>query len=139
MAAKSTQKHLNIQILAQKSVFHYSGEVKGTIKVYIYATVSGKEPLNDWLESLDGSVRGKVEARIDRLEQGNFGNSKALKDGLFELKFKSPAFRIYFARIGNEILLLISGGDKSRQSEDIARAKEYLADYRRRYENKKAP
>lgn len=124
-------------ILAQKSILHYSGDMSQPIRIHIYATTSGKEPFNDWLDSLDGSIRGKVEARIDRLEQGNFGNSKALKDGLFELKLKSPAFRVYYAEIGKEIILLISGGDKSRQSDDIEKAKEYLADYRSRYGNKK--
>lgn len=94
-------------------------------------------PFNEWLDSLDGSVRGRVEARIDRLEQGNFGNAKALKDGLFELKFKSPAFRVYYAELGKEIVLLISGGDKTRQSNDIQQAKDYLADYRSRYGCKK--
>ncbi|MBY0383768.1 type II toxin-antitoxin system RelE/ParE family toxin [bacterium] len=107
------------------------------VKIIIYGTASGKEPLNDWLDSLDGSVRGKVTARIDRLEQGNFGNAKGLKDGLFELKFKSPAFRLYYAEVGKEIVLLISGGDKRRQSEDIQKAKEYLTDYRSRYGIKK--
>jgi putative addiction module killer protein len=111
--------------------------VKPPIKIYFYATKLGKEPFYDWLNSLDGSVRGKVESRIDRLEQGNFGNAKALKDGLFELKFKSPAFRIYYAEIGKEIVLLISGGDKAKQSDDIQKAKDYLADYRSRYEIKK--
>ena len=107
------------------------------IKIHIYATTLGNEPFNDWLDSLDGSVRGRVTSRIDRLEQGNFGNAKALKDGLYELKFRSPAFRVYYAEVGKEIVLLISGGDKTRQSDDIQEAKEYLADYRSRYGNKK--
>ena len=85
------------------------------IQIIIYETASAREPFNEWLDSLDGSVRGRVEARIDRLEQGHFGKAKALKGGLFELKFNSPAFRIYYAEIGNEIILLIFGGDKSRQ------------------------
>ena len=119
------------------SSLHYSRDASQSIKIHIYATILGDEPFNDWLDSLDGSVRGRVEARIDRLEQGNFGNAKALKDGLYELKFKSPAFRIYYAEVGKEIVLLISGGDKTRQSDDIKEAKEYLADYRSRYGNKK--
>lgn len=116
---------------------HYSGDWSQSMRVIIYVTVTGQEPFQDWLDSLDRSARGRVEARIDRLEQGNFGHAKALKDGLFELKFRSPAFRIYFAEIGKELILLITGGDKSRQPDDIERAKLYLADYRSRYGNKK--
>lgn len=108
-----------------------------TVQIIIYATTSGREPFNDWLNSLDGSVRSKVAARIDRLERGNFGRIKSLKDGLLEMKFQSPAFRIYYAAIGKEIILFISAGDKTHQSDDIRKAKEYLEDYRRRYGSKK--
>jgi putative addiction module killer protein len=132
-----TKKQKRKLKLAKKLILHYSGVVSQPIKINFYATTSGKEPFYDWLNSLDGSVRGKVEARLDRIEQGNFGNAKALKDGLFELKFKSPAFRIYYAEIGKEIVLLISGGDKTKQSDDIQKAKGYLADYRSGYGSKK--
>lgn len=132
-----TKKQKKKRKLAKKVVLHYNVGVSQPIRIHIYATTSGKEPFNEWLDSLDNSVRGKVEARIDRLEQGNFGNAKALKDGLFELKLKSPAFRVYYAEVGKEIILLISGGDKTRQTDDIEKAKEYLADYRSRYGSKK--
>ncbi len=111
--------------------------MKTTFELIFYETITGKEPFNEWLNSLDGSVRGKVEARIDRLEQGQFGNAKALKDGLYELKFKTPAFRVYYSLLGKQIILLVTAGDKSKQSDDIKKAKEYLEDYRGRYENKK--
>ena len=110
-------------------------EVKSAYEILIYETESGNEPFNDWLDSLDNSVRGKVTARIDRLKKGLFGNAKALKDGLYELKFKNPAFRIYYAMVGKQVVLLVSGGDKTLQSKDIKQAKEYLEDYRSRYEN----
>lgn len=106
-------------------------------EIVIYETSNHKEPFNEWLDTLDMSVRGRVEARIDRLETGQFGNTKSLKDGLFELKIKSPAFRIYYAMIGKNLVLLITGGNKTLQSKDIKKAKSYLEDYRSRYENKK--
>ncbi len=107
------------------------------MELVVYATAAGREPLSEWLDSLDGSVRGRVMARIDRLGAGQFGNAKGLKDGLYELKFKNPAFRVYYSMFGRQIVLLISAGDKSNQSDDIKRAKEYLEDYRGRYESKK--
>jgi putative addiction module killer protein len=106
-------------------------------EIIIYETESGKVPFSEWLNLLDGSVLGKVTARIDRLGVGQFGNTKALKNGLFELKLKNPAFRIYFAVVGKQIILLIFGGDKSKQSDDIKKSKEYLNDYRSRYGNSK--
>lgn len=110
--------------------------MKSAYKILVYQNASGEEPFSEWLESLDRSVKGKVIARVDRLTRGLFGNAKALKDGLLELKFRNPAFRIYYAIIGKHVILLISGGDKNQQSKDIKEAKEYLADYRRRYESK---
>lgn len=104
-------------------------------RVLIYENAVGRQPFNEWLSTLDKSSRGKVIARLDRLEKGLFGNAKSLKDKLYELKFTNPAFRIYYAMIGDQILLLLSGGDKSRQSQDILRAKEYLSDFRSRYED----
>jgi putative addiction module killer protein len=111
--------------------------MKSSFELVIYETSRGRQPFSEWLDSLDGSVRGKVEARVDRLMKGQFGNSKALKDGVFELKFKNPAFRIYYAMIKRQVVLLISGGDKSRQSDDIKEAKICFQDYRSRYENEK--
>jgi len=110
-------------------------KVKSAYEIRIYETASGNEPFNDWLDSLDNSVKGKVIARVDRLKKGLFGNAKALKNGLYELKFKNPVFRIYYAIVGKQVILLVSGGDKNQQSKDIKEAKEYLEDYRSRYES----
>lgn len=112
--------------------------VQTSFELLIYATASGKEPFNDWLDSLDRSLRVRVESRINRLMvMGHAGNAKALKDGLFELKWKNPPFRVYYSLVGKQIILLISAGDKSKQTDDIKKAKEYLADYRSRYGIKK--
>lgn len=110
-------------------------KVKSAYEILIYETASGNEPFNEWLDSLDNSVNGKVIARVDRLKKGLFENAKALKDGLFELKFKNPSFRIYYAIVGKQVVLLVSGGDKNLQAKDIKQAKEYLEDYRSKYEN----
>lgn len=124
----------NLRIMSPYAIVE---KVKLAFEIIIYETISGSEPINDWIDSLDNSVKGKVIARIDRLKKGQFGNAKGLKDGLYELKFKNPAFRIYYAIIGKQVVLLISGGDKTFQSKDIKQAKGYLEDYRSRYESKK--
>lgn len=132
MTKKTKKQRRKLRILP---IYAIVEKVKSAYEILIYETASGNEPFNDWLDSLDNSVKGKVIARVDRLKKGLFGNAKALKDGLYELKFKNPAFRIYYAIVGKQVILLVSGGDKNQQSKDIKEAKEYLEDYRSRYEN----
>jgi putative addiction module killer protein len=72
-------------------------------------------------------------ARIDRLSAGNFGDCKALRGGLFELRIDwGPSYRVYYAQVGRTCVLLLCGGDKSKQASDIKRALEYIKDYRER-------
>jgi putative addiction module killer protein len=106
---------------------------EGSFQILFYQTANEREPFSDWLDSLDGSVQSHVTARIDRVERGLMGDAKSLKDGLYEFRFKNPAFRIYFAVIEHQKILVILGGTKGRQSNDIVKAKEYLIDYRSRY------
>jgi putative addiction module killer protein len=75
----------------------------------------------------------KIVARIDRLSLGNFGDCKALGNGLFELRIDwGPGYRVYYALAGRVFVLLLCGGDKRKQASDIRRALEYLKDYRKR-------
>lgn len=79
-----------------------------------------------WFRSLrDRKVRGLIVRRVERLELGNFGDSKSLGDGVHELRLKfGPGYRVYFMHRGVRIVLLLCGGDKGSQSRDIARAKQ---------------
>jgi putative addiction module killer protein len=99
-----------------------------------YLTVSGRDVFGEWLSGLkDVRTRAKVVARIDRLSAGNFGDCKALRGGLFELRIDwGPGYRVYYAHVSKACVLLLCGGDKRRQSSDIQRALEYLKDYRER-------
>ena len=78
-----------------------------------------------WLEGLrDRKARRVVAVRLGRLQQGLFGDSKAVGDGVREARIHfGPGYRIYFQVRGSEIILLLCGGDKSTQSADIVRAK----------------
>ncbi len=99
-----------------------------------YLSVSGRDIFGEWLAGLkDIRTRAKIVARIDRLTAGNFGDSKALRDGLFELRVNwGPGFRVYYALVGKACVLLLCGGDKSKQLSDIKRALELLKDYKER-------
>lgn len=78
-----------------------------------------------WLDRLrDDRAVLRIQARIDRLVIGNFGDMKFVGGGLGELRVDyGPGYRVYFARRGTEIVLLLCGGDKDSQVSDIARAK----------------
>ena len=75
-----------------------------------------------------------VLKRIERTKIGLFGDHKSVGKGVSELKFKT-GIRIYYAEIDNQILLLLLGGNKTRQSDDIKKAQEYLNNYLERTKN----
>ena len=77
-----------------------------------------------WLSKLrDLNGKGRILTRIKRAELGNLGDYKALGKGLFEMKIDSgPGYRLYFTRVKDKIIILVSGGNKSSQVNDIKKA-----------------
>ena len=89
-----------------------------------YVDKEGDCPFGNWVSSLDSSIRGRVESRLTRLRLGNFGDHKALGDGVYELRFFfGSGYRVYYAISGKRVVLLLAGGDKKKQSRDIKMAK----------------
>ncbi len=102
--------------------------VKYHIKVYLQN--NGRAPYSEWIESLDGSVRARIVARIARFEDGHFGDYKSVGDGVIEARFFfGSGYRIYFSIQNDQIILLLTGGDKSTQDKDVDKAKEFLKSY----------
>ncbi len=101
-------------------------------EIQIYRTPNGRQPFTEWLESIrDTNMRDRMQARLEKLEESNFGDYKSVGEGVFELRFHfGSGYRIYFAQIGNAIVLLLCGGDKSSQTGDIERAKAYWREYK---------
>ena len=79
-----------------------------------------------WFSNLkDRRAKARVQARIDRLEIGNFGDVASVGEGGSELRIHyGPGYRVYFVRQGSVIVVLLCGGDKGSQSSDIAKAQE---------------
>ena len=93
-------------------------------EITVIETEDGRSPFEEWYFSLkDKKVKARILARIDRLRDGNFGDWKSLKEGVFELRIAFGAgYRIYFARVENRIVVLLGGGDKGNQQKDIDKA-----------------
>jgi putative addiction module killer protein len=104
------------------------------IEIRHYVNRAGKDVFDDWLTQLaDARAQAKIATRINRLAAGNFGDCKSLRQGLYELRIGwGPGYRVYYAMIGGECVLLLCGGDKRRQSSDIERGLEFLKDYKER-------
>ncbi len=78
----------------------------------------------DWINALrDRAGRARIQVRVDRLVHGNPGQYRNLTDGVSELKIDfGPGYRVYYTERGGEIIVLLAGGDKSSQQQDIKMA-----------------
>jgi putative addiction module killer protein len=78
-----------------------------------------------WLRDLrDVRARARIQIRIDRLSLGNPGDATPVGEGVSEMRIDyGPGYRVYFARRGKALVVLLCGGNKQTQDEDIARAK----------------
>lgn len=97
-------------------------------------TARGVCPVRKWLQALpDAKAKVAVIRRIDRIVPGNFGDHKFIGSGIWELRIDvGPGYRIYYRHIGLTAVLLLCGGSKRTQSQDIRNALDFWADYQRR-------
>lgn len=103
-------------------------------RIRVYRTKDGKQPFSMWLKKLrDQRAQQRIDAWLARVALGNFGDCKAIGDGVLELRIDyGPGYRVYLGRDGEDLVILLSGGDKSKQSKDIATAKDFWTDYKSR-------
>jgi len=82
------------------------------------------DTFNDWLTNLrDKQAVRRIQMRIDRAEDGNFGDCAPVGEGVSEMRIHyGPGYRVYFVQRGLEVVILLAGGDKSTQSKDIKTA-----------------
>ena len=99
-----------------------------------YQHEDGRVPVTEWLSSLrDMRARAQIEVRLRRVSVGNFGDCKAVGEGVSELRVDvGSGHRVYFGRHGLTVIILLWGGDKGSQQIDIAKAKTFWADWKRR-------
>jgi putative addiction module killer protein len=95
-----------------------------------YVSLGGTSPFRKWLDGLSLEARARVQARIFRFESGNLGDHKTVGEGVWEARLDfGPGYRVYFAKLGRTVILLLAGGDKRSQKKDIKQAQQYWAEY----------
>ncbi|KFG93639.1 addiction module killer protein [Burkholderia paludis] len=99
-----------------------------------YQRDDGREPFTEWLNAVrDKLAQARIRERLRRVQTGNFGDCEPVGEGVIELRVHIGAgYRVYFGRYGSALVLLLSGGDKSSQPDDIRRAKEHGSNWKRR-------
>ncbi len=88
-------------------------------------------PFDIWFDGLkDKRARAKIQIRIDRLRLGNEGHWRSVGNGVRELKInEGKGYRVYYGWTGKKVVLLLCGGDKSSQANDIKQAKAFWSEY----------
>jgi len=90
----------------------------------LHLVSDGKDVFGGWLDGLkDVSGRAAILKRIDRVEEGNFGDHRSVGGGVWEIRIHhGPGYRVYYGEDGPRIVLLLCGGDKGTQRTDIRKA-----------------
>lgn len=98
----------------------------------IFYEENGKDIFQAWIKSLRDTVGKKaIDRSVLRLEDGNFGDHKYCRDGVYELRIHvSAGYRVYYSVIENIVVLLLCGGSKKTQDKDIDKAVEYLKKFK---------
>jgi putative addiction module killer protein len=99
--------------------------------IFHYLAADGIDVFESWLDDIaDPTAVGRIIARIDRVQAGNFGDHKSVSAGVWELRIDyGPGYRVYYALAGRTAVLLLCGGDKRKQAADIRRAILFWQDY----------
>ena len=103
------------------------------IETRTYVDYEGGSPYAKWFNSLNAPAAAKVVTALVRMEQGNMSNTKSVGSGVFECRIDfGPGYRVYFGKDGNTLIILLGGGTKKRQQNDIQKAWKIWKDYKKR-------
>ena len=105
------------------------------IRIEEYEDADGNSPFGKWFDGLKAPEALKVNTYVTRLEQGNFSQVKGIGQGVSELVIDwGPGYRVYLGKDGEKLVILLGGGTKKRQQNDIEKAKLCWQDYKNRKE-----
>jgi putative addiction module killer protein len=103
------------------------------VDVREYIDVDGRSPYAAWFTQLKAQAAARVATGLTRLAGGNFSNVKGVGSGVFEYKIDfGPGCRACFGKEGNRLVILLGGGTKRRQQDDIDTALARWREYKRR-------
>jgi putative addiction module killer protein len=103
------------------------------VEVREYLDTTGHSPFALWTDRLNREAAAKVAAALARIQQGNLSNAKGVGSGVHEYRIDfGPGYRIYFGKDGDVLVILLGGGTKKRQQEDISTALARWQDYKQR-------
>ena len=109
------------------------GYLMTVIAVREYVDREGRSPYARWFNRLNARAAAKVATALVRLEQGNLSGVKGVGGGVLEHRIDfGPGYRIYFGRDGETLVVLLGGGTKARQRQDVEAARGHWRDYKRR-------
>jgi putative addiction module killer protein len=95
-----------------------------------YLDMEGRAPFQRWFERLGPAEMARVTMGLNRLSAGNFSNAKPVGAGVIELRIHyGPGYRVYFGRDGARLIVLLAGGTKKRQAQDVILARRAWRDY----------
>ena len=98
-----------------------------------YLDPQGRSPYAAWFDGLNAPAAVKVAVAVTRLGLGNFSTVRGVSGGVFECRVNfGPGFRIYFGKDGERLVILLGGGSKKGQQEDIKEAIARWRDYKKR-------
>jgi putative addiction module killer protein len=101
------------------------------VEIVEYVTESGKNTFAVWFEKLSAPAAAKVTVGLRRIETGNFSNVKGVEGGVFEYRIDfGPGYRVYFGKDGDRLVILLAGGTKKKQQQDIETAQQLWREYK---------
>ena len=118
------------------------GKIYATIAMMVdireYHDHAGHSPFREWFDRLNSEASRKVTTALYRMGLGNFSNAKGVGPGVYECRINfGPGYRVYFGKDDERIVILLGGGTKQRQQDDIRLAVERWGDYKRRKKEQK--
>lgn len=107
------------------------GQIVTPKTVLVYEDANGDEPYTEWLNGLrDMQGKARIRTRLRRLAAGLYGDCESVGEGVKELRmFFGPGYRVYFGEEAGNIVIVLIGGDKNTQEQDIKTAKAYWKEY----------